>query len=201
MSAFTTLRRRPVLHRVPTLARRPPLLYSDRYTRRVLAIAIDGAVETYARTTGLPAGWAFFPTAVFSSPPCAIAGSSAASTTVPSSSTPISARSRPVISTTCLSITRAAPGWVTSASISSAARRPAPPCSSASPPTARRHCRAGPRLPQWHRPHARPSYAHRRRDAGEPPERLHRLRWPTDRSPHLGSLRRSSRQRPMWARS
>jgi sugar lactone lactonase YvrE len=37
------------------------LYVSDRYTRRILAIATDGAVETYAQTPGLPAGLGFLP--------------------------------------------------------------------------------------------------------------------------------------------
>jgi sugar lactone lactonase YvrE len=37
------------------------LYVSDRYTQRVLAISMDGAVETYARTPGLPAGLGFLP--------------------------------------------------------------------------------------------------------------------------------------------
>ena len=32
------------------------LFVTDRYTRRVLAVSTEGTVETYARTTGLPAG-------------------------------------------------------------------------------------------------------------------------------------------------
>lgn len=37
------------------------LYFSDRYTRRILAVSIDGSVETYARTDGLPAGIGFLP--------------------------------------------------------------------------------------------------------------------------------------------
>jgi sugar lactone lactonase YvrE len=37
------------------------LYFTDRYTRRVLAVSIDGTVETYARTCGLPAGLGFLP--------------------------------------------------------------------------------------------------------------------------------------------
>lgn len=37
------------------------LYVSDRYTRRILAIATDGTVETYAQTPGLPAGIGFLP--------------------------------------------------------------------------------------------------------------------------------------------
>jgi sugar lactone lactonase YvrE len=37
------------------------LYLTDRYTRRVLAISTDGTVETYARTTDLPAGLGFLP--------------------------------------------------------------------------------------------------------------------------------------------
>jgi len=35
------------------------LYFSDRYTRRILAVSIDGCVETYARTEGLPSGIGF----------------------------------------------------------------------------------------------------------------------------------------------
>src|SRR3984885_14820305 len=37
------------------------LYFSDRYTRRILAASMDGSVETYARTDGLPAGIGFLP--------------------------------------------------------------------------------------------------------------------------------------------
>ncbi|MGA2850674.1 MAG: SMP-30/gluconolactonase/LRE family protein [Terracidiphilus sp.] len=37
------------------------LYFSDRYTRRILAVSTDGSVETYARTEGLPAGIGFLP--------------------------------------------------------------------------------------------------------------------------------------------
>lgn len=37
------------------------LYFTDRYTRRVLAVSIDGTVETFARTAGLPAGLGFLP--------------------------------------------------------------------------------------------------------------------------------------------
>ncbi|MFP5276130.1 MAG: SMP-30/gluconolactonase/LRE family protein [Acidobacteriota bacterium] len=37
------------------------LYVSDRYTCRVLAVTLDGAVKTYARTSGLPAGLGFLP--------------------------------------------------------------------------------------------------------------------------------------------
>ena len=37
------------------------LYVSDRYTRCILTIAIDGRVETYAQTPGLPAGLGFLP--------------------------------------------------------------------------------------------------------------------------------------------
>jgi sugar lactone lactonase YvrE len=37
------------------------LYVSDRYTRRILAISIDGDVETYAQTDGQPAGIGFLP--------------------------------------------------------------------------------------------------------------------------------------------
>jgi sugar lactone lactonase YvrE len=37
------------------------LYFSDRYTRRILALSTDGAVETYASTQGFPAGIGFLP--------------------------------------------------------------------------------------------------------------------------------------------
>lgn len=37
------------------------LYFSDRYTRRVLAVSTDGSVETYARIVGFPAGLGFLP--------------------------------------------------------------------------------------------------------------------------------------------
>jgi sugar lactone lactonase YvrE len=37
------------------------LYFSDRYTQRILAVSIDGSVETYARMDGLPAGIGFLP--------------------------------------------------------------------------------------------------------------------------------------------
>jgi len=37
------------------------LCVSDRHTRRVLALSVDGSAETYARTTGLPCGLGFLP--------------------------------------------------------------------------------------------------------------------------------------------
>ena len=37
------------------------LYISDRYTRRVLALAVDGTAETFARTSGLPCGLGFLP--------------------------------------------------------------------------------------------------------------------------------------------
>jgi len=37
------------------------LYFSDRYARRVLAVSVDGSVETYARIGGLPAGIGFLP--------------------------------------------------------------------------------------------------------------------------------------------
>jgi sugar lactone lactonase YvrE len=37
------------------------LYFTDRYTRRVLAVSVDGSVETYARTDGFPAGIGFLP--------------------------------------------------------------------------------------------------------------------------------------------
>jgi sugar lactone lactonase YvrE len=60
MSAFTTLAGGLSFTECPRW-RDGRLYVSDRYTRRVLAIAIDGAVETYARTTGLPCGLGFLP--------------------------------------------------------------------------------------------------------------------------------------------
>ena len=37
------------------------LYFSDRYTRRVLAVCEDGTAETYAQTSGLPCGLGFLP--------------------------------------------------------------------------------------------------------------------------------------------
>jgi len=37
------------------------LYFSDRYTRRILALSLDGSAETYACTDGLPAGIGFLP--------------------------------------------------------------------------------------------------------------------------------------------
>jgi sugar lactone lactonase YvrE len=37
------------------------LYFSDRYTRRILAVSIDGSVETYAHADDLPAGIGFLP--------------------------------------------------------------------------------------------------------------------------------------------
>jgi len=37
------------------------LYVSDRYTRRVLALGMDGTAETFARTSGLPCGLGFLP--------------------------------------------------------------------------------------------------------------------------------------------
>lgn len=37
------------------------LYVSDRYTRRVLSLAMDGTAETFVRTTGLPCGLGFLP--------------------------------------------------------------------------------------------------------------------------------------------
>jgi len=37
------------------------LYVSDRYTHRVLAVAVDGTIETFARTSGLPCGLGFLP--------------------------------------------------------------------------------------------------------------------------------------------
>jgi sugar lactone lactonase YvrE len=37
------------------------LYVSDRYTHRVLALAVDGTAETFARTSGLPCGLGFLP--------------------------------------------------------------------------------------------------------------------------------------------
>jgi len=37
------------------------LYVSDRYTHRVLSVAMDGTAETFARTDGLPCGLGFLP--------------------------------------------------------------------------------------------------------------------------------------------
>ena len=37
------------------------LYVTDRYTRRVLVLTEDGTAETFARTSGLPAGIGFLP--------------------------------------------------------------------------------------------------------------------------------------------
>jgi sugar lactone lactonase YvrE len=37
------------------------LYFSDRYTRSILSLSVDGSAETYARTDGLPAGIGFLP--------------------------------------------------------------------------------------------------------------------------------------------
>ncbi len=37
------------------------LYFTDRFTRRVLAVDLEGSVETYARTNGLPCGLGFLP--------------------------------------------------------------------------------------------------------------------------------------------
>ena len=37
------------------------LYFSDRHTQRILAVSMDGSVETYARTEGVPAGIGFLP--------------------------------------------------------------------------------------------------------------------------------------------
>ena len=60
MSVFTTLLDGLSFTECPRW-RDGRLYFSDRYTRRVLAVSIDGTVETYARTTGLPAGLGFLP--------------------------------------------------------------------------------------------------------------------------------------------
>jgi sugar lactone lactonase YvrE len=58
MSAFTTLLSSLSFTECPRW-RDGRLYVSDRYTRRVLAISLDGTVETYARTTDLPCGLGF----------------------------------------------------------------------------------------------------------------------------------------------
>ncbi|HEY4010955.1 MAG TPA: SMP-30/gluconolactonase/LRE family protein [Acidobacteriaceae bacterium] len=60
MSAFTTLIDGLSFAECPRW-RDGRLYFSDRYTRRVLAVSVDGTVETYARTSGLPAGLGFLP--------------------------------------------------------------------------------------------------------------------------------------------
>jgi sugar lactone lactonase YvrE len=60
MSAFTTLLDGLSFAECPRW-RDGRLYFTDRYTRRVLAVSIDGTVETYARTAGLPAGLGFLP--------------------------------------------------------------------------------------------------------------------------------------------
>lgn len=60
MPAFTTLVDGLSFAECPRW-REGRLFFSDRYTRRVLAVSIDGRVETYARTPGLPAGLGFLP--------------------------------------------------------------------------------------------------------------------------------------------
>ena len=60
MSAFTTLLDGLSFTECPRW-RDGRLYFTDRYTRRVLAVSIDGMVETYARTPGLPAGLGFLP--------------------------------------------------------------------------------------------------------------------------------------------
>jgi sugar lactone lactonase YvrE len=37
------------------------IYFTDRFTRRVLAVTVDGTAETYARTTALPCGLGFLP--------------------------------------------------------------------------------------------------------------------------------------------
>jgi len=60
MSTFTTLLDGLSFAECPRW-RDGRLYFSDRYTRRILAVTIDGSVETYARTNGLPAGIGFLP--------------------------------------------------------------------------------------------------------------------------------------------
>jgi sugar lactone lactonase YvrE len=60
MSMFTTLIDGLSFAECPRW-RNGRLYLSDRYTRRILAVSIDGAVETYARTEGFPAGIGFLP--------------------------------------------------------------------------------------------------------------------------------------------
>ena len=60
MSAFTSLLDGLSFTECPRW-RDGRLYFTDRYTRRVLAVSIDGAVETYARIPGLPAGLGFLP--------------------------------------------------------------------------------------------------------------------------------------------
>jgi sugar lactone lactonase YvrE len=60
MSTFTTLLDGLSFTECPRW-RDGRLYFSDRYTRRVLAASLDGSVETYARTDGLPAGIGFLP--------------------------------------------------------------------------------------------------------------------------------------------
>jgi sugar lactone lactonase YvrE len=60
MSTFTTLLDGLSFTECPRW-RDGRLYFSDRYTRRILAVSIDGVVETYARTEGLPAGIGFLP--------------------------------------------------------------------------------------------------------------------------------------------
>jgi sugar lactone lactonase YvrE len=60
MSTFTTLVDGLSFAECPRW-RNGCLYFTDRYTRRVLAVATDGSVETYAHTPGLPAGLGFLP--------------------------------------------------------------------------------------------------------------------------------------------
>src|SRR5579863_8907011 len=60
MSMFTTLLDGLPFSECPRW-RNGRLYFSDRYPRRILAVSIDGAVETYARTEGFPAGIGFLP--------------------------------------------------------------------------------------------------------------------------------------------
>ena len=60
MSAFTTLLDGLSFTECPRW-REGRLYFTDRYTRSVLAVSVDGAVETYARTPGFPAGLGFLP--------------------------------------------------------------------------------------------------------------------------------------------
>jgi len=60
MSTFTTLLEGLSFTECPRW-RDGRLYFSDRYTRRILALSADGSVETYVRTEGLPAGIGFLP--------------------------------------------------------------------------------------------------------------------------------------------
>jgi sugar lactone lactonase YvrE len=60
MPAFTTLLGSLSFTECPRW-RDGRLYFTDRHTRRVLAVTVDGAVENYAQTIGLPAGLGFLP--------------------------------------------------------------------------------------------------------------------------------------------